>query len=105
MNRNTAYLPSVVVNTAAATSGEILFTEFGGGFFYVPTGSSITSITWYTAPASGGTYLAANDEDGVAIVQTVAAAKAYAIPSGLFGACVLKAVGDAAGTIDVFMKA
>lgn len=105
MNRNTAYLPTVTVDTTSAASGEILFSEFGGGFIYVPTGSSITSLTWYTAPVRGGTYLAANDQDGLAIVQTVAEAKAYAIPSELFGACVLKAVGDAAGTIDVFMKA
>lgn len=95
---------SVTVGTAVADSAEIIYTDRAGGRFAVPDGSSITSITWYDAPKPGGTFVTAYDEFGVACVQTVAAGKSYEIPVTLAGAGALKAVGDAAGTIDVYLK-
>lgn len=97
-------IDSVTVGTTAAASEEIIYSDRAGGRFQVPAGSSITSITWYDAPKSGGTFVPASDEYGVAIVQTVAAGKSYEIPTSLAGAGALKAVGDAAGAIAVYMK-
>lgn len=104
MNRLAVRLPSVAVATDEADSDEILFEEFAGGFVYVPAGSSLTTLTWYTAPNSGGTYLAANTEDPAAVAQTVAAGNAYAMPSALYGAFCLKIKGNVAGTVDLVLK-
>jgi len=95
---------SVTVATAAASSDEIKFGWAAFGQVYIPAGSSITSLTWYSAPTYGGTYTAAYDEDGVAVTQTVAAGKCYAVPSALAGCTGLKAVGDAAGEFDISLK-
>lgn len=97
----------VAVTTSVATCTEIPFGSYGGGIVFIPTtaGASVTSLTWYVAEKMGGTYLAAYDEDGVAVTQTVAHTKAYAIPSALFGARALKAVANAAGTIIISVKA
>lgn len=95
---------TVTVATAVASSEEIKYGGFAFGEIYIPTGSSITSLTWYTASENGGTYMAAYDEDGVAVTQTVSAAKAYPIPTALAGCKAIKAEGDAAGVMDVVMK-
>jgi len=94
----------VTVDTVLADSEEIIYSDRAGGRFHVPTGSSITSITWYDAPESGGTFLPSYDEFGAAITQTVAAGQSYEIPVALAGARVLKAVGDADGTIVIILK-
>lgn len=96
---------AIAVTNSAATTGEIPFAEAAGGVYRIPAGSSITSLTWYASEAIGGTFAAAYDEDGVAVTQTVSHTKTYAIPSALFGAASLKAVGDASGTIYVHLKA
>ena len=95
---------SVAVATSVDDSKEIIFEDWGGGRVYIPSGSSITSLTWYDAPEPGGTYHAANDEDSVALVQTVEAGKSYEIPVSLAGAGALKIVGDATGTVTVTLK-
>lgn len=97
-------IDSVTVGAAEADSEEIIFTDREVGRFQVPTGSDITTLTWYDAPKPGGTYVAAHDSEGNAVTQTVSAAKSYPIPTALQGAGAIKAVGDAAGTIAVYMK-
>lgn len=97
-------IDEVTVGTTSAASEEIIYSDRAGGRFQVPSGSSITSITWYDAPKVGGAYVAAYDEFGVAITQTVSAAKSYEIPIALAGSAAIKAVGDAAGTIVVYAK-
>ena len=57
-------IDSVTVGTTAAASEEIIYSDRAGGRFQVPAGSSITSITWYDAPKSGGTFVPASDEYG-----------------------------------------
>ncbi len=105
LQRNADTHLAVVVGAAVADSDEIPYGNFAGGRFHVPAGSSITTITWYDAPVLGGTYLSSYTEAGVAITQTVAAGKSYEIPLSLASARALKAVGNAAGTIDVCLKA
>jgi hypothetical protein len=104
LNRFSIRMDDVTVATAVANSGEILCSEFALGMVYVPAGSSLTTLTWYAAEKAGGTYTAAYDELGNAVVQTVAAAKCYQVPVALAGAAALKIVGNAAGTVDVVLK-
>jgi len=96
-------VPTVAVGTAVANSGEIGYGEFSAGEVFIPDGSSITTLTWHVAQTAGGTYLAAYNASG-AIAQTVAANRAYPIPTDLAGARFLKATGNAAGTIGVSLK-
>lgn len=98
-------IPSVTIGTTAAASAEILLGPYAGGMLFVPTGETVVTLTWYAAEKPGGTYLLAYDEDNVAITQTVAAGHANAMPSALFGCRAVKAVGDAAGTMAISMKA
>ena len=104
LDRFTTTIPSVTVATAVANSEEIMSGSYAGGMIFVPSGSTITTITWYAAEKAGGTYLAAYDADGVALTQTVAASKAYEIPAALFGCRAIKAVGNAAGTLAISLK-
>jgi len=98
-------IPTVTIGiTTPANSTEIVYSGYAHGRIYVPTGSIITLLAWYDAEKPGGTYLASLDADGVAVTQTVAAAKSYPIPDALSGARAIKAVGDAAGTIAVSLK-
>lgn len=96
-------MSSVAVGTAVANSDEISYGEFSAGEVFVPTGSSITTLTWHVAQTAGGTYLAAYNASG-AIAQTVAAGRAYPIPSDLAGARFLKGTGNAAGSIGLSLK-
>jgi hypothetical protein len=96
--------PGIHADTVLADAQEIIVADRIAGMVFVPTGSTITSITWYATYTEGGTFLAAYDQDGAAVVQTVAAAKAYQLPTALAGAYSLKAVTDADGTIYVSLK-
>lgn len=98
-------IPSVAVDDSSiADSQEIPFGPYSSGIVYIPSGSSLTSLTWYVAEKAGGTYLAAHDEDGTPVTQTVAASEAHAIPSALFPARGLKALGDATGSFAISLK-
>ena len=97
MNRFSTNL-TATIGTDAAGSSCIKFGEFAMGFFHLPSGSSVTSVTWYSCATEDGTYQAAYDEYGNAVTQTVSDDKAYAIPNSLAGAVFLKAVGDAEET-------
>ena len=95
---------SLAITASAATTAEIGYEGWASGMVYVPSGSSLTSLTWYVAPVSGGTYVAAQDGAGNAKTSTVSAGKAVPIPADLLGAGALKAVGNTTGTIDVSLK-
>lgn len=97
-------IKNVTVAAAVADSQELTFTDQVAGRFSVPSGSSITAITWYTADRVGGGYLPAYDEANQAVEQTVAAGRSYELPNALLGAAAIKAVGNVAGTIDINLK-
>lgn len=100
-----AYSPQTVSVTASAgTTGEIPFEECAGGMIFVPTGSALTSLTFHAAEKSGGTFLPAYDADGNALVRTVAADRAYPIPTALYGAGAIKIVGNDSGSIVILKK-
>ena len=104
LQRYSTSIPSVTVDDSSIDdSEEILFGGYSMGIFVVPTGSSITEITWYVAEKPGGTYLALTDELGNAVVQTVSGGNAYQLPTALCGANAIKAYVSA-GTADTVIS-
>lgn len=93
------------VNTVAITTSQSTTEEYRvpgrGGLVIVPSGSSITSLTYYTAEKVGGTRVPLNTSAGVAVTQTVAAANAYDMPPEVYGCRVLYLKGNAAGSVFV----
>lgn len=98
-NRN----KGVAVAIAEADSGEVVLAEFVTGTAFIPAGSTITTLTFYAAVESGGTYLPLYD-DGLAVTLSVAAGQSHRLPVALAGAVAIKLVGDAAGTVDISWK-
>lgn len=111
MIRDTGNAKTASLTTAIGTTEEMPKSGMAWGDVYIPTGSSITTLTWWKAPAlvagnsfEAGTYLPAYDDDltsPAAIVQTVAGGNSYPIPAALASAPFLKAVSNAAGDIIV----
>lgn len=103
---------TVAVTNDAATTGEINFLGMAGGEIFVPSGSSLTSLTFHGAPELGGTFLplqnspdlAASPAAAIAVALAVGAGKAYPIPAECFGCAALKMVGNTSGNVDVFLK-
>lgn len=104
MQRRYATSQTVAITGNIATTGAISIGEFASGEIYIPTGSTITSLTYHASPTSAGTYLPAQDASGSAVTQTVAETKCYPIPAILFGAGMLKIVGNASGDVIVGLK-
>ena len=93
--------------TLATTLGNtpVIGTEgAAGGVIFIPSGSTITTLTYHAAPDSGGTFLPLHDSEGMAITQAVAAGNAYDLPSPCYGAGALKIVSDAAGAVELSLK-
>lgn len=98
--------PALTVDTAVGNSGVINYGDFEKGMVLVPSGSSLTTLTWHTSETEGGTYVPAYSSAAVpaAVTQTVSAGKSYPIPSDLNGARFLKITGNAAGVVGVTLK-
>ena len=90
---------------ALATTGVIPVGGLNLARVIVPTGSSVTSLTFYSAATEDGTYQPCYTTAGVAITQTVAAARDYELPAGLYGVRHVKAVANVAGTVHFLLKA
>ncbi len=101
--RNSISAPYTLDSTIGDTP-EINIEHYGSGQIAIPTGSTITTLTYHIAPAVGGTYLPAQDTSGAAVTQTVGAAKSYPIPAVLFGAAAIKIVTNADGAVIVTLK-
>lgn len=101
-------LDTVSLNTATSTTDAIVLSYHVSGVIYIPTGSSITSLTYYASYDGGTTYLPLQEEvgDGTtrACTRTVAAAKAYELPGAPAGATHIKITTNAAGTAYVSLK-
>ncbi len=77
-NPVTAY-PTATIASGAASTGEI---DHHGGVpygFFLPAEFDGTALTFTTAPASGGTFVAVKDSSGSAISFTVAASGYYGL--------------------------
>lgn len=100
-----SYSNTYALDTTVGATAKIDISEFASGEIFIPTGSAITSLTWWAADdMDAGTYLPAQDAAAAAVTQTVAATKAYPIPAILFGARALKCVVNAAGSVIINLK-
>jgi len=93
---NKARVRTVSLNTAAGTTEEIEIGMAVRGEIHIPTGSSVTSITWWSSTEANGTYITCYDSANAAVTQTVAAARAHSLPAALFGRKFVKGVVNAA---------
>lgn len=100
-DRRSRQIDLAVTNDIGTT--EALPYELAAGGELVIIGN-ITSLTWYAAEKLGGTYKPAYDAANTAVTQTVAQNRSYPIPTALFGAGALKAVGNASGQVLVNLK-
>ena len=101
-------LSSVTVDTVLADCKAFPFSGYAGARVLIPSGSSITSLTFHESVTESGTFVACYDDTAttpVALALTgVAASKSYPIPAKLYGARWLKMVGDADGVVDIVLK-
>ena len=94
------YADTVVLTTLLASTPEIVLPSGKwDGIIHVPSGSSITSLTFYVASSEAGTYVPLYTTAGAAVSQTVAAARAYPVKDEVKKSRFVKIVADAAGSI------
>jgi hypothetical protein len=89
---------TLAITNSATTTAELAYGAANYGMVYVPSGSSINTLTFHAAPCSDGTFLPVYSGEA-AVALTVAAGKCYALPSTILGARFIKMVGNAAGTV------
>jgi hypothetical protein len=104
LERTTVAQKGVTVTNSLATCQEIPFENASAGQVYVPSGSSLTVLTWYSKMESDGTFVAVQDGAGNAVTSTVSASMCCLIPAACFGCKCLKAVGNTTGYIDISVK-
>lgn len=99
-------IQAVTLNTSEATTPVIEFGGANNGTIYIPTGSGITSLTYYAGYDTTVAFLPLNTNVGtpVAVTQTVAAAKSYDLPDAVRGARFLKIVTNASGAVIIVCK-
>ena len=90
-------LSSVTISDDKDNSTSIVFSGFRKGVINVPSGSSITSVTYWVADTEDGTYQQLYS-GGSAVSTTVAAGRSYALDSAIEGVAFLKLQSNAAGT-------
>lgn len=95
---------SVAVGTSAANSAVIDFEAFETGRVHIPTGSALTTLTWYASLTEDGAYTIVRDGSNNNVTSTVAADYNYQFPAALTGARFVKIVGNAAGVVGVTLK-
>lgn len=95
---------TALLTTSLTTTPAVSISAYAAGVVYIPTGSTITSLTYYAAYGTDGTYVPIYDQTGSAITQTVVADRCYAMPSDLFGAGQIKIVANAAGDVQLSLK-
>ena len=95
---------TAALTDAIGTTEAIDIAGAASGSVGVPTGSSITSLTYWVSH-DGTTYIPLYTVDNAAAVtQTVAQTRAYPLRSEAFGAKFMKIVVNAAGSVYVSLK-
>jgi hypothetical protein len=94
---------TLAITASLATNPSFFYSDKVAGRVGIPSGSSITTLTFYDSH-DGVTFVLATDA-ATAGVLTVEAGKSYKIPYELVGAGLLKIVGNAAGDIYLNLKA
>lgn len=94
----------VSLTNSIDTTETINISGMASGTVGVPTGSSVTSLTYWVSH-DGTTYIPLYAVDNsAAVTQTVAQTRAYPIRSEAFGARFLRIVANASGDVYVSLK-
>lgn len=105
---STANGRSVAVTASIGTCKAVDMREFAGGRVYIPSGSAVTSLTFYDAPNEDGTFVASYDDTLTTPLELkltgLSASKSYPIPAKLFGAGFFKMLANDTGTVYVSLK-
>jgi hypothetical protein len=109
MQRTGEIYSGTKVGTDVSTSDAIDFARCSGGMFWLPAGATTSTLTWYADgdAADGDGFMPVYATLGgveTAVVSKVSAGHAQLIPAACFGAGRLKAVGDVAVVIVVYLK-
>lgn len=93
LERKTDAVPLSVTN-ALGTTGQADISKYSTGKVIVPTGSALTTLTFYAADQKDGTYVPIYNGT-TAVTLTVAAGRAYSLPADVMGFKWIKIVGSA----------
>ncbi len=107
MNRE-SYGQTVALTTSATGTPLKNFGNKICGEIYIPSGSSITTLTYYAVrPNSDGTNtcIPAYDALGLPVTQTVVANGAYPLPDAVAGCNAIYIQANAAGSVYIDFKA
>jgi len=104
MARDFQALPGLSLTDTLSTTPNIDFRRWAGGTIHIPTGSSITSLTFHVA-LEDGIFIPLFDTTPAAVVLTVAASGAYPVPDACFGNSEIKIVVNVSGVVDINLKA
>lgn len=102
IGRNYREYTAIAITASSTTTASISFGPWAGMVVHVPTGSSLTSLTFWAVINSVAVPLL--DSSGVAVALTVTAGNAYDVPAAAFACSELRFVGNTTGTIDVQVK-
>lgn len=95
----------VTVDASAASSSTVVpYGGAAGGTIFVPTGSSITTLTFHVAPGKASDMVALYNTSNTAVTLTVASDRAYPIPDECYGSHSFTVTGNASGTVTVVTK-
>jgi len=87
------------ITKVLGTTAPIDIEELASGLLYLPTGTNVTTLTYFVAIAPGQTYVALYDKNGTAVTQTVSAAAAagaaFPLHEAAFAAGAVKLIADA----------
>jgi len=100
-----ASIPTVHVDTVLADADEILVGLYDSFTIFNPATSSVTSLTVYAAPESGGTFLPLYSSAKVAVtIVTMVTGAAYQLSFAGYALKVIKFVSNADGDLPITMK-
>lgn len=100
--------PALAVTDSLDTTPAISFEDVRGAMVFLPAGCAISTLTFYAAPANGGTFVAAYDDTPTTPIAAqltgLDESRCYPVPAKMYGAGAIKMVGDVAGTVYLSMK-
>jgi len=97
-------LEDVAVDSTIADSDEIDARGYSRGSVEVPTGSTLTLLTFYGAHAEGGTHLPVLDSSHAAVTLVVAATEVCVLPAEIESLSFFSMKGNADGVVDLYMQ-
>ena len=110
--RNTSVLGAASLTASITTTQKIDNHLTAGGSISLPTGTNITTLTFWGCKTEGGTYLPLNEQATgsqnprtyVPLVMTVSGPNTYPLPDECFGQYAFAIVTDQPGTADITLK-